>query len=358
MRNTITTVKQKSSILLDNGGIAAIEFAILLPIFLVITLGAIEFGMYFVKDEIVNSTVSSVSLALERNPNYFSSMPLSQQNAVIASWGSGLVKFSQIGQKNGNYICVDAFASPPTKAQASAPCTSTYFNTANPNGPTSTQPYYIAVRSNLQKGTITPLGNFVPAVKNIQVSQSSGTVQVGNMLPPTCNQPGQALQWNGTNFICANPPQCQPWQKLTWNGTALICQNVPYVIAQGIAHPSQLSGGTWETNDQTYPASAYGYGWHSTFTICQRRITFAIPSGLPAGSILPQASLIYPYNQPDGESNWHQWVVSFLHWIAPAGGGTGSFDMCIANGGNWGNGQGATVNSEHVSWSVTFYPGR
>jgi Flp pilus assembly protein TadG len=343
-------------LLKDTKGIAAIEFALLLPIFLIICLGVIEFGMYFVKDEIANSTVSTITLTLERDPAYFDTMTTGQKNTLIAGWGSGLIKFSPIGSSTGNYICADAYTT-AAAAQSAPLCTDTHLNTANPNGAGSTTPYYVSVRADLKKGTITPLGNFIPATKNIQVNQTSGAVQVGNMLPPVCDQLGQSLQWNGTNFICVdtNPPSCMhPWQRLESNGSSFVCVNQPYVVAGGVARPLSTTTGAspgnyWDTDKSRI------YGTQRYLTLCERKITFAIPTGLPPGQLIAQGNLIY--TGAGGDGDWHAWTISFTHMNLPLGGGTGSMDVCESSGGNWNRDNDLpAVGAEHVSWAVVFIP--
>lgn len=337
----------------DTRGVAAIEFALLLPIFLILCLGVIEFGLYFVKDEIVDSAVSSITLTLQRNPAYFDTMTTGQKNALIAGWGSGLVKFSPIGSRTGNYICVDAYTT-LAAAQSAPPCTDTHLNATNPNGAGSTMPYYVAVRADLKKGPITPLGNFIPTVKNIQVKQSSGAVQVGSMLPPVCNQLGESLQWNGSNFVCVPPPCTQPWQKLEPNGSGFACANVPYVIAGGVAQPTSTHSGAgpgsyWDSDN------SFVYGSQSHFTLCERGITFRIPTGLPPGKLIAQGNLIYP--GPGGTGLWHAWTVSFTHMNLPLWGGTGSMDICESSGGDWTRDPYIpVVGAEHISWTVLFIP--
>jgi Flp pilus assembly protein TadG len=345
----------KTRLLTNNSGLSTIEFALILPVFLLLCLGVIEFGLYFVKEEIADDAISSISLALQRDPTAFNQPP-AQLNALVKSYGSGLVNFSPIGSNTGNYICVDAYLT-QTQALNVAPCNNTHFNTANPNGANSTAAYFISVRANLKKGTVTPLGNFIPVVKNIQIAQSTGAVQINPAYPPTC-PPGEILQSNGTGFICvdmgANPQKCsQPWQKMVWNGTSFDCINVPYVMAGGIVNPTNPGSGVW-IGDQTYVNGSTT--WHYTYALCQKGVTFAIPTGLPiTGQIIPQGNLIYPVGS-GGNGDWHAWTVSFLNVNAPITGGTGRMDVCMDNGGNWGNDQSTNIGAEHVSWSVIFIP--
>jgi Flp pilus assembly protein TadG len=348
--------------LLDNNGTSAIEFAIFLPIFVMFLLGVMEFGLYFVKSEITSNAVSTVSQTLQRNPHYYSdllSTSPSQLSAVIKSYGSGFIDFTQ----TPNYICVDSYTT-ATAAQNALACTSTYFNTDNPNGSGSTTPYYVAVRANLKPGSVTPLGNFVPAVKNIQVVQSSGAVQIGSLIPPDCNGSGNVLQYSAATqqYSCATiplPSKCnQPWQALQFDGTNYRCNNINYIIAGGLAQPSSSTSGanpgSYWANEQTFvpwmPSST-----NPSITLCQKNVTFTVPSGLPPGQIIVTGSLVYP--GAGGTGSWHGWSISFPHFVALLTGGAGSMDVCESNGGNWlQSGQYVIVGAEHISWSVIFIP--
>lgn len=345
----------------DNHGVGAIEFAILLPIFLILSLGVMEFGMYFVKDEIINSTISTISQTIQRDPTYYQSLTPAQLTQLEKSYGSGLIDFT----KPGNYICVDTYSTQAAAAGA-VTCTSTHFNTTNPG---ITTPYYIAVRGNLPKGGITPLGNFVSGVKNIQVNQSSGIVAIGNLTPPACTTPGYFLQYNPANATATppkNPWECNPisqsgsgvgdcsapWQKMVFNpklvnsdGTNGMygCMDIPWTFAAGIANPTSSgpsaplttlpsnspvtgplndSGGFW-LHDNAYAPWIYAsHGQPSLagggsvipypnsvnplnlnyVTLCANSpVGFTIPA-LPPGLILAQGNLNYfdPSNCPEG----------------------------------------------------------
>lgn len=326
-------IYKMKKVLVDNRAAAAIEYAILVPIFLILSLGVIEFGYYFVRDEIVSNAVSTVAQTLQRDPNYYLSLTPSQLTTVVKSYGSGLVNFTQAG----DYICVDAYKT-AVEAASAPTCTSTHFNTSNPNpsppSGTAATPYYIAVRADLKKVTITPLGNFVPGVKNIHVAQSSGAVEIGSLLPPKCGT-GQPLTFDGTKFSC---------MKLT-----------PYIIAAGIARPGSvngkgaISGSYWETD------KSHVYGDQHYLTLCKQGVTFTIPTGLPKGRLIAEGTLIYPGANDDGD--WHAWTVTFNHMNLPVSGGTGSMDVCESSGGNWNRDNDIPgVGAENIAWTVTFIP--
>lgn len=368
----------------STSGAAAIELALLLPVFLLFTLGVIEFGYYFVKAEIANSAISTVSQTIQRDPGYYASLTPAQLKKVEQSYGSGLIDFTA----TGNYLCVDAYTTPIQAANAPA-CTSTYFNTANPNGPNSTIPYYIAVRVDLPKGGLTPLVNFVPAVRKMRIAQSSGAVEVGNLIPPNCTGPGWVLQYNSTTkqFLCVNinPPVCdqtnyflqfngtnyvcapvgnklpnncsQPWQKMIFNNGQYGCQNIPYIIAGGTTRPGAQNGvpvgNSYWNNDQTIVSWIPASNNHNRITLCENSGPFTIPAGLPAGQILPVGTLTYPGVQ----GAWHSWSISFVNINFPAGGGQGSMDICESNTGNWiMDDYPITVGAETVAWNILFIP--
>lgn len=363
----------------NSAGASGIEFAVILPLFILLSLGAIEFGLYFVKSEISNTAVSSISQSIQRDQNYYANMTTSQINALLVGYGSGLVKFAPVGSNTGNIICVDAYKT-AAEAEAAGNCGTTHFNTTNPNPAppvgTPPNPYYIAVRADLQRGTVTPFGKFVKATQNMQVVQSAGSVVVGTLTPPVCNKQGDALQWNGTQFVCTSliPPQCNaPWKKLQYDAkTGFTCPTVPYVIAGGVAWPTTDRGGDYTTADNSNTTNNGSHSLNNvsnTWLICQDTTKFQIPTGLPKGIIVAQGNLIYPTGSPDtgdlcntssqygcgGDGFWHSWVISFRHLNAPVGGGTGSMDVCLDHGGNYQNSI-SGIASEHVDWSVIFIP--
>jgi|GEM_PF-3601362 len=356
----------------DERGVAAIEFAVIAPIMIVLALAAIEFGNYFVKREIVSSAISNVSQTLQRDPNYVFSA------AEIKSMGGGYVDFT-----NGkNFICADSRTTAAAAAALTTPCTSNTFNTLNPSGTGSSNKYYVSVRANVGDAAITPLGHFIPAVKNITLSSSSGSTEVGSLIPPscgnlpiiynsktgyqcanipgncqglnyvngaftctasvpTCNQTGYSLQYNGSTYQCmpnVPPGACsQPWQKLSSDGNGgYNCQNVDYVIAAGIVHPqSGGPGGAQDTADMK----------------CQYGVGYVVPDGLPAGIIVPTGNLVYPNLGDQGA--WHDWAVSFKNYYNNNNPGYKTMDICMSSGRNGFTG---AVNAEWISYQILFRP--
>ena len=61
----------RSKFLKDNSGVAAIEFALILPVFIALMFGVIEFGIYLVKEQLVTNAVNTSSIAIQQNPSGF-----------------------------------------------------------------------------------------------------------------------------------------------------------------------------------------------------------------------------------------------------------------------------------------------
>ncbi len=59
MTDVIRNVGLKSTLAINKGS-ASIELALLLPLFIALCLGILEFGFYFVRDEIANNAVSNI----------------------------------------------------------------------------------------------------------------------------------------------------------------------------------------------------------------------------------------------------------------------------------------------------------
>ncbi|MEI7669481.1 MAG: hypothetical protein WCJ33_05315, partial [Pseudomonadota bacterium] len=89
-----------------------------------------EFGIYFLRSEITNRAISTISQTVQRNPNFYSSLTPTQQQELLRSYGSGLIDFNQAG----NNICVDSYLTQAEAANPTNPCTATHIDTVNPNG--------------------------------------------------------------------------------------------------------------------------------------------------------------------------------------------------------------------------------
>lgn len=163
---------------LNDRGVIAVEFAILLPLFIIFLLGIIECGIYFIKAEIVARIISIVVMTLQLNPNYYQGFTQPQLAQLVNSYGSGIIDFTN-GQ---NFVCGNAYQ---TIQQAMADTSCTYkssginlSNLANPYPQGTTGAYYISIVIQLPKGTITPIGNFISSLENLQILQSSGPVLI------------------------------------------------------------------------------------------------------------------------------------------------------------------------------------
>jgi len=365
--------------LLDKVGTSAIEFALLLPVFIVLVLGVIEFGMYFVQSEIASNAINTVEQNLQRNAGFYSGMTPAQLTQTEKSLGSGLVSFT----KPGNYLCVTSYTT-AAAASSAPPCTSTTLNAGPPVGFPAGSAYYVAVRADLNNvSSFTPLGNFVSQIKKIKVADTSGSVEVNSLsTPKACTKDGYFLQYDPTK----NPPwQCvpigqikgvdctQPWQKMAFDGTTFSCVNVPYVFAGGVENPSTSNGGFWGKVGGVVNNDHAGVPWITgapaptapqldRTTLC-KQIKFKVPAISIAGKIVAQGNLIYPTNVPaGGDGNWHSWSASFVYLDTGPTPPTasvydGSAYLCIANSGNWiVNDTPATVASERISWTIIFIP--
>lgn len=363
------TSKGKSNVFFNSNGNTAIEFALIASFFVILITGLFEFGVYLLKDEITSNAIHTVSNNLQMNPTYYSSMinpsgaPKASLQALLKNYGDGFVDFTA----PGNYICIDTSTS-SNDPNAARPCTDTHFFTANPNGLGSNSPYYIFVRASVKKSSITPLGNFVSGVKNMQISETSGAIRIGDIIPPPNCQSGDGLQFYNGAYHCYTliPVNCtKPWQKFIFDGSIYKCVYTSFVVAGGTAWPSTINGGTWDS-DYTFIAHnmynpTIAQGWHNNWTICQRNVTFSVPAGLPPGQIIPRGNLTYPVGCStacSGNGAWHSWNVSFEHVNIPFNGGKASMDVCMSSGGNWDTylTDNPTIASEHVSWTAIYVP--
>lgn len=377
-------------------GSVIIEYSILLPLATVFLLGVMEFGFYFVRDEVASNAVSSVTQTIQNNPGYYASLNSTQLAALEKTYGSGVIDFT----KPGNYLCVQAYADPVSASSAPA-CTATNLVANSPNGTGTT--YYISVQADLPQGGITPLVNYVSRVKNIQVARASGAIQINTVTPPSCSAAGHFLQYNPAQnppWICStvsnnNGSDCsQPWEKLILNSSGnYVCTAVPYVFAGGISNPTTsstngaaISPAVWSGHgtimqDITYntwggptgsdagastdtepfmsvwvttTAATYGTTTNgdittwpsgtstSTFNGNQASaipwstlcepVTFTVPAINCPGKIVAQGNLLTP-------GTWKSWVVSFVDLNLPSLPTTSSYSasgwVCESSGANY-----------------------
>ncbi|MEI7670246.1 MAG: hypothetical protein WCJ33_09200, partial [Pseudomonadota bacterium] len=216
-----------------------------------------------------------------------------------------------------------------------------------------TTPYFMAVRGNLPNGTITPIGNFIPAVQNIRVAGSAGALQVGAGIPPTCTAPN-FLTFDGTAYQCNSPaatpipptpPGCFSPNLLTFNGSSYDCKYVPVC--------SNTQRVRWDQPSNSYvcddnPPGVIGHGI-ATPSVGGCNVHCAGVNFTPGitGDITKlqlNATIFYP---PGVGHAWTHWTT-FLQNANP---GAGYAEVCMDSGGWCGD-----IYSEKILWSITYMP--
>lgn len=159
----------------NRAGVAALEYAILLPVVLVLAFGIFEIGIYLVREQVVARAVGTTARSIQTNPT-----DGSLQSLAYASGGT-LVPLSP-GNAQGNYICARSYL---TAAAAAAGCTGGW-NTSPPSGITGNT-YYVAVWAVAPYRPVTPLVNFMQGFLLRDIVQSA-VIQVGGSPggPPKC----------------------------------------------------------------------------------------------------------------------------------------------------------------------------
>lgn len=143
-------------------GVAALEFAIVLPLLLLLILAVIEFGAYFIKDQTAINGIGAVADQLRKNPTD----PKIQTRAQ--TYGGTFLGFD----KNPNFFCAQAYADDTIAATSS--CVDGW-DTARPDGVLDNEQYFIAIAARSEKLSIA-LSSFLPDINRTDV------VTVG--LPP------------------------------------------------------------------------------------------------------------------------------------------------------------------------------
>lgn len=137
IKNNIKNVSQSSS------GAAIIEFALVLPVLLLIIIGGIEYGLYFNKSQILQRAVSTTANSLQVNP-----ASISQADAQK----SGLAMFDLATVPN--YICTDTAT---TQSDAAKGCIASTWNVSAPAATPDGGVYYAVVKAHLEYDNLTPL---------------------------------------------------------------------------------------------------------------------------------------------------------------------------------------------------------
>ena len=126
----------------DERGLSAIEAAILLPIFILIVMAIIEFGIYFVKYQIASRAVSTIADTIQKNP-------AAATYALATQEGLSFLDLKNLP----NYICAQSYVDNGT---ATTGLCTTGWVTSPPAGVTAGTPYYVAIRAYAPHISITP----------------------------------------------------------------------------------------------------------------------------------------------------------------------------------------------------------
>ena len=185
-----------SKLLRENKGAAIIEAAIVLPVLLLIIMGGIELGIYFIKQRIVARAVDSVIIPLQLNP--------SDEDREIEKQirGSGMGEFDfSIGNNQGNYICARAYSSFEEARQKLCIVASTSDNGWHPEAGFSmlnpSKPYYVAVVAHARYRGIVGFGKILPDINEwhvFQVTPSDISSALGKALNSDIQTPINSVQ--------------------------------------------------------------------------------------------------------------------------------------------------------------------
>jgi Flp pilus assembly pilin Flp len=183
----------KHIFLKNNRGVAAVEFALILPVLLAILLGVLEFGVYFTKSSVVSRAVSSTSTAIQMSPTA-TNLQTDAQNS-----GFGLVSFT-----GNNFFCALSYS---TRELAGNYCTAGQWSTGLPAGHPAGTPYYVAVVASVRNQPISGITGFLPPMvtRNIvQVGGASGTSKLIGYKAYTFNPPKVALLYRSDLLVVPN----------------------------------------------------------------------------------------------------------------------------------------------------------
>jgi len=186
----------------DTRGAGIIEAAIILPIFVLLMFGIIEYGYYLVRSEMLARSVSTVALAIQNDPG-----DPSTTQALANNSGGGAISF---GGTSGNYICAKAYKNLPSSN--STLCASGDWKTqASDAGVSAGTIYYVGVQATVPYLPLTPsgstfgLGNHVQS-QIIQVGGSNNNTAVSGttcgLRSAFCVRGMMEYDLVGTNIAC------------------------------------------------------------------------------------------------------------------------------------------------------------
>jgi len=202
-----------------NSGVAVIEFAIILPILILIILGVIEFGIYFLKYQTASRAAAIVAGSIQANPS-----DATIQTLALNS-GMAFANFAV----SPNYICATSYT---TQAAASAGlCTSGQWKTTMPTGGTAGTPYYVAVVAFIKQSAFTPGFTSLPDIKVPAVFEVGATTGSGILAWVTLGV-GTLFNNGSGDVLLTNFP----------SGPDQFCQSKGYTLAPGGCKGVEPSG--------------------------------------------------------------------------------------------------------------------
>lgn len=133
----------------NSQGVAAIEFAIILPLLLLLLLGAVEIGFYIYKKQNVSRSVSLTANAIQASPT--------NPNLQLDSLKTG-GKTIPYGTE-GHYICAQAYDTMDNASSGS--CNEGGWDLAKPNNVGEGSPYYVYLKAFSTYSSITGFGDVI-----------------------------------------------------------------------------------------------------------------------------------------------------------------------------------------------------
>ena len=154
----------------DNSGVAIIEFALILPVLLLIVLGTVEYGTYFMRQQVVQRTMTTTASSIQLDPS-----DTTLQTEAYGT-GAGLVNY----QANGNYICARAYATSADAKSGLCSAGNWLITAADAQVPAGTA-YYVALVSYVQQSSLTGMfHSLIPAIRVTSVFKVGGRSAANN----------------------------------------------------------------------------------------------------------------------------------------------------------------------------------
>lgn len=164
------------SFIRNQSGVAIIEMAFILPILLLFTFGAIEFGMFFLKANMNSNNVAAAAAAVQNDPGDPSNINLLMQGSLLSS--------------ARNEYCAMSYLT--FQAAENGGCVNGRWETLEPPGmPAGQTAYFVVIRSSIESRSLSGLfdeggmfGDLMPDNERqqvIKVSTSSNNVCTGQV---------------------------------------------------------------------------------------------------------------------------------------------------------------------------------